>query len=106
LTSARIVYVEARAALAAAVRARRLGRGPAARSRGLLDVLVSELYVVELRPSLAALAGDVAEQYALRASDAVHLASAVSLGERDLVVASWDVDLRRAAGEAGLAVAP
>jgi uncharacterized protein len=42
----------------------------------------------------------------LRANDAIHLASAVALRNPRLIVVSWDADLRRAALEAGLAVAP
>lgn len=43
---------------------------------------------------------------ALGAADGVHLASAVSLEDGELVLASWDQALRRATSEVGLTVAP
>ena len=98
--------MEVRAALAAALRARRVPGTAVIRARRRLETLVEEVDFVELRPAVAALAGDLAERSRLRAGDAVHLASAVSLGDGELVVASWDADLRRAAGEVGFAVAP
>jgi predicted nucleic acid-binding protein len=48
----------------------------------------------------------VAEMYALRALDAVHLAAALALANEELVVATWDDWLGAAARTAGLAVAP
>lgn len=42
----------------------------------------------------------------LRARDTIHLATALSLEEPDLVFAPWDGDLRWAAGELGLPIAP
>jgi predicted nucleic acid-binding protein len=62
--------------------------------------------LVDTRPTLIRAAGEVAEHYRLRAYDAIHLASALSLEKGDLVLATWDADLRRAAGDVGLAVAP
>jgi predicted nucleic acid-binding protein len=61
--------------------------------------------VVELTESIALGAAHFTTRHALRALDAIHLASASALGE-DVVVATWDDELRRAAAEAGLAVAP
>jgi uncharacterized protein len=51
-------------------------------------------------------AGDVAETFALRALDAVHLAAALVLADEGLVFATWDDRLRAAALNAGLAVTP
>lgn len=50
-------------------------------------------------------AGELADEVALRGYDAVHLASAASLGPATSLV-SWDDDLRRAAERTGLAIAP
>ncbi|MDQ3874227.1 MAG: type II toxin-antitoxin system VapC family toxin [Actinomycetota bacterium] len=104
--SSRVLYVEARSALAAARRASRVTSSAGARARARLEDLVRRLDLVELHPGLARLAGDVAERHRLCAHDAVHLASALVLSDSDLLLMTWDRDLRRAAGEAGLAVAP
>lgn len=55
--------------------------------------------------ALAREAGDLAEQLGLRGYDAVHLASALALGEPATVV-TWDDELRRAAAGCGCATAP
>ena len=60
--------------------------------------------MIELDPALARSAGELAEVHGLRAGDAVQLASA--LLSRAPVLATWDAELRHAALEAGLAVAP
>jgi len=62
--------------------------------------------IVELTPQVGALAGDLAEALALRANDAIHLASALAGAVHDVVFVSWDVELRHAAARAGLALAP
>jgi len=52
-----------------------------------------------------AVAADTAERYALRAYDAVHLATALAVAADDLVFVCWDAGLSAAATRAGLAVA-
>ena len=52
------------------------------------------------------MSGDTAVLSRLRAGDAIHLASALVLGDPDLVMATWDQGLGRAAREVGLAIAP
>jgi glutamate formiminotransferase len=47
----------------------------------------------------------LAERHALRAYDAVHLASALALADPDVVVATWDQNLRAAAAAEGFTVA-
>jgi predicted nucleic acid-binding protein len=106
VASSRLLYVEARAAIAAAHRAGRMRRRVLDRVRRRLDELVDSVYFIELDALVASAAGEVAERYRLRAADALHLASALVPGDRRLVVASWDGELRRAALEAGLAVFP
>ena len=54
---------------------------------------------------LAHQAGELAERFALRGYDAVHLATALAIGEVVTFV-SWDHDLRRAATRSGRAIAP
>jgi predicted nucleic acid-binding protein len=49
------------------------------------------------------LAGDLADREALRACDAVHLASALLAGEgNDVLLATWDRALSRAAHRLGV----
>ena len=104
LLSSRLTYVEARAAVAAARRSRRLSRAGHLRAREQLESLWEQIDVIELDPALARSAGGLAEAHGLRAGDAVQLASA--LLSRAPVLATWDAELRRAALEVGLAVAP
>ena len=55
--------------------------------------------------SLSRQAGELAEQLGLRGYDAVHLASALTLGDATTVV-TWDEELRRAAAGSGCAISP
>jgi len=67
----------------------------------------NELLILGVDSSLARSAGQLAEDMGLRGYDAVHLATALALGEGgDVTVVSWDEDLSRAAERSGLAVAP
>ena len=54
---------------------------------------------------LAVRAGQYAEDLGLRGYDSVHLATALELGDEEVVVVTWDRDLARAAEEVGLGVA-
>ena len=104
--ASRVAQIEGRAALAFARRAGRItARGYATAKRDL-DRAIGSLRIIEVRPGLARAAGDVAERFALRALDAVHLASALALGGHDTVVVTWDRTLALAARTARLAVAP
>jgi uncharacterized protein len=67
--------------------------------------LQSELLLVGIDTTLTRRAGDLAENLALRGYDAVHLASALALGD-DTTVVTWDEDLRRGAVQSRCAVAP
>lgn len=104
--ASRTTYVEARAALARAARARRLSPRDLVRARAALDDRWDSIEVVELDDWLQRAAGEVADRFALRAFDAIHLASALEVEDSQLVVATWDERLRAAALDAGLAVAP
>lgn len=103
--SSRLLYPEARAALAQAARTGRLSRAEHRAAVAELDALVAEFDVVELTAEVAYSAGELAEQHALRGYDAVHLAAALTLAEDDLVFVTGDVQLVAAARGAGLAVA-
>jgi predicted nucleic acid-binding protein len=101
-----LAYPEARAALAAARRARRVTARAHDRAVAELDALNAELVIVGVDEALAQRAGGLADERALRGYDAVHLASALALGPGETIVVTWDRDLINAAVGAGLAVAP
>jgi uncharacterized protein len=98
-------YPEGRAALAAARRGARLTAATHRRALDDLESLQDELSLIGIDAQLAREAGQLAEKFALRGYDAVHLASALSAGET-ITLVSWDEDLRRAATHNGCAVAP
>jgi predicted nucleic acid-binding protein len=72
---------------------------------GQLDARGVELDVVEVDDGLARRAGDLAETHGLRGYDAVHLAAADRLRDRDLVVVAGDRALLTAAATEGMAIA-
>lgn len=61
---------------------------------------------IGLDPDLAHAAGELAESHGLRGYDAVHLATALSIGAGSMLLATWDGDLARAAVAAGCSVSP
>jgi hypothetical protein len=69
------------------------------------ESLQGELSLIGIDAQLAHEAGRLAEKFALRGYDAVHLASALAAGEA-ITLVSWDEDLRRAAAHNGCALAP
>ena len=98
-------YPEGCAALAAARRGGRLSTIAYSRALGDFELLQGELSLIGIDAQLARQAGQLAEQFALRGYDAVHLASALATGEV-ITLVSWDHDLRRAATRNGCAIAP
>lgn len=103
--SSRLVYAEARAALAMARRMDRLdGRGLSTAVDEFED-LHGQLDIVEVSEKLVRDAGELAQRFALRGYDAVHLASAHALADSELVLATGDRDLREAGRSFGLATA-
>lgn len=106
VTTGRIAYPEARAALASAQRVERITASELDSAKSKLTRLWAQVQVVDLDELLASSAGDLAESHALRGFDAVHLATALALDDESLIVATWDADLRTAALETGLRVAP
>ncbi|MEX1008960.1 MAG: type II toxin-antitoxin system VapC family toxin [Acidimicrobiia bacterium] len=103
VAAARVLHVEARAALAAADRGGRLSRAQVRRTTTELAGLWQQFTIVEITAELVDAAGDLAEQEGLRGYDAIHLAAALQLGA-DLLT-SADSDLCGAAGRRGLHVA-
>lgn len=98
-------HPEARSALARKAREGGLtGRALAVTTRELRS-LTERMHMIPLSRPLALTAGDLAERHALRAYDAVHLASARAIESDEVILATWDAALARAARDIGLAVA-
>jgi predicted nucleic acid-binding protein len=64
------------------------------------------MLLIGVDEALAHEAGKLADNHALRGYDAVHLASALSVEDDELVVVTWDRDLAAAALRCGRPVAP
>jgi len=105
VVSVRIVYPEARAALARAQRMGRITRAHLVAAVSELDSIVTEIDHIELTADLAHAAGELAQTHGLRGYDAVHLAGAAAAADGDFVVATGDADLTVSATSLGLAVA-
>jgi predicted nucleic acid-binding protein len=99
-----LAYPEGCAALAAARRGGRLTKKEHALALADFDDVFADLISVGVQDGLTHRAGGHAEDHGLRGYDAVHLATALELGDEDVVMVTWDADLRRAAMEAGLGV--
>jgi predicted nucleic acid-binding protein len=97
-----IGYVEARAAVAAAHRARRLTAAGLRDVKTMLDGLWRQLDLVPVTTDLVREAADLAEASALRGYDAVHLAAALAVPVDTF--ASSDARLCEAAASHGLNV--
>lgn len=103
VASVALIAVEARAALTAARRGRRITAKQHTDARAELDALLADLHIVEPTEVLIAEAADLAEAEELRGYDAVHLAAALLVGAT--VLSSADTDLCAAAERRGLHVA-
>jgi len=100
-----LAYPEGRAALAAARRLDRLGADEHRKALADFEELQAGLITVGVDQELAVRAGKYAEDLGLRGYDSVHLATALELGDDEVVVVTWDRDLARAAERVGLGVA-
>ena len=100
-----LAYPEGRAALAAAQRLGRLGKDEHREALAAFEELYAELTTVGVDQELAARAGGYAENLGLRGYDAVHLATALELGDEEVVLVTWDRDLTQAAEHVGLGIA-
>jgi hypothetical protein len=104
--ASRLAYAEVRAALAALARNHDLDVDQLAAAEDAWEEYWAAVRPVELSPAVERHAGDLAGQCGLRGADAVHLASALAIGDPDLVVAVWDRRLHAGAQAAGTLVAP
>lgn len=100
-----LAYPEGRAALAAARRLDRLGADAHGKALADFEDLYAELATIGVDRELAIRAGAYAEDLGLRGYDSVHLATALELGDDEVVVVTWDRELARATEEVGLGVA-
>jgi predicted nucleic acid-binding protein len=100
-----LAYPEGRAALAAARRLDRLGEEEHREALAAFEALYAELTMVGVDQELAVRAGGYAEDLGLRGYDAVHLTTALELGDEEVVLVTWDRDLARAAERVGLNIA-
>lgn len=103
VASVALITVEARAALAAASRGRRITAKQHADARRELEVLLADLHIVEPTEELIGEAAALAEAEGLRGYDAVHLAAALLVGAT--VLSSADTELCAAAERRGLHIA-
>ena len=108
VSASRVAYVEARSALARACRESRIEERDLRQTVAEMDEDWKRFLVLEVTDDLAQRAGDLAEEYALRAYDALQLASALILKCRvnsSVFFLAFDQDLMQAAQSAGLDVA-
>jgi len=105
LVSSQLVYPEARAALAAAARGRRIDEATEVSAVATLEDLYAQLRIIAIDEPLARHAGDLASEHALRGYDAVHLACALHLEGGDILLATWDAALNSAARATGQLIA-
>jgi uncharacterized protein len=104
--SSRLAYPEVRAALAAAARNHDLAAEDLDAAEQTWSGYWAATRPVELTAAVEQHAGQLAGLHSLRGADAVHVASALAIGDTDLVVAVWDQRLHAGAQAAGLRVAP
>jgi uncharacterized protein len=104
--ASRLAYPEVCAALAAATRNHALAEDEADTAARSWEEFWAATRPIELTATVERRAGELARTHALRGADAVHLASALAVGDAGLVVAVWDKRLHTGARAAGLRVAP
>jgi len=103
--STRLIYPEARAALAQAERIGRLTAASLAEAVKGLDSIATEINYLEITEQIAESAGTLARAHALRGYDAVHLASAELANDDDFVFVTGDRSLGSAAETIGISTA-
>jgi uncharacterized protein len=104
--ASRLAYPEVRAALAAAARNHDMAPDDLRTAEGAWEEFWAATRPVELTPAVERHAGELASQHALRGADSVHLASALAIGDPDLIIAVWDRRLHAGALAGGSSVAP
>jgi uncharacterized protein len=105
IVSSRLTYAEGRAALAAVRRAGRLTSIRYAEAKSSLESQWRQIDQIEPSEALCRAAGELAERHRLRGYDAVHLASTIEVAAEDIVLATDDRALARAALAEGITTA-
>ena len=104
VVSVRLLYPQARAALAKAERMGRLSASQLAAAVVELESIISEVDQIEATEALAREAGELAQTHSLRGYDAVHLAAASAVTDTDVVLVTGHSELANAANSIGVAV--
>jgi uncharacterized protein len=104
VVSVRLLYPEARAALAKAERMGRLTAAQRVAAIVELETIITQVDHIEVTEGLAHRAGELAQAHGLRGYDAVHLAAASAVADSDVVLVTSDSDLAKAANSIGIAV--
>ncbi len=104
--SSRLAYPEVRAALAASARNHDITEKELNAAERDWDSYWAATRPVELTTAVERHAGKLAREHALRGADAVHLSSALAIGDPELIVAVWDRRLHVGAQAVGCRVAP
>jgi uncharacterized protein len=105
VVAVRLIYAEARAALAQAARTGRLATADLTTAIDGLEGLYASLDLLEVDEHLVRRAGELAQQHALRGYDAIHLAAAERVRDDATVMVAGDRGLCAAAGALGMAIA-
>lgn len=105
VVSSRVLYVEARAALAQAARRERLSARALRQAVADLDRTVDQIDHVEVTEQLVRDAGALAQSHGLRGYDALHLAAATSIADEQTIFVAGDATLVDAAQALRLATA-
>jgi predicted nucleic acid-binding protein len=103
--TSRLAAPEVHAALATARRQGRLQPRSHEQAVAEWERFWAEIRPIELLPSVAQDADDLAARHELSGADSVHLASALQFGDH-VLMAVWDQRLRAAAVAAGIPVVP
>jgi uncharacterized protein len=106
VSTSAITHVEANAALTRMRKGKRLSSTEFETALRKLGDLWSLLYVHAVTDQLIQDASATAREHALRAYDALHLASLTTFAERRLTLACWDRELRDAAQDRGIPLLP
>jgi predicted nucleic acid-binding protein len=104
--ASRLAYPEVRAALATSARNHDITEAELDAAEHGWDGYWAATRPVELTAPVERHAGQLARAHALRGADAVHLASALAIGDPELIIAVWDRRLHAGAQAAGCRVAP
>lgn len=103
IVSSRLLYVETAAALAQALRMKRLRASEHHEARGRLDIMWAQIDVLEINEPLVARAAELTYRLGLRGYDAMHAAAAEQLDDDQMVAAAGDHHLLGAWRQLGLA---